>query len=230
VKQPVRALADGALLLAALGTAGLALSSYIAPRTTGLELRTVKNAASYYQSGHRIGPQGAPYTFVVWTDYQCPACARLEREIAKARLALNDSVAVIYHNFPLSTIHPAAMTAAIAAECAYQQHRFAEMHAALFASQLDPTTTDWTAIAVQASIPDRNAFKRCLAGDVVHHTVERDAESARRLHLGGTPSVLLGNQLQLGGMPAEELVRRVRHAADWGYRTGVASPPGLHGN
>ena len=82
-----------------------------------------------------LGPEDAPITIVVFSDFECPFCAQavpivkqmLEENPGKIRFVLRD--------FPLEQIHPNAFKAAKAANCAGDQGKYWEMHDLLFANQ-----------------------------------------------------------------------------------------------
>jgi protein-disulfide isomerase len=77
---------------------------------------------------HVRGPEGARLV-VVYGDYECPYCAALDLQLARAPLR------VAFRHFPVSSAHPRAQPAACAAEAAAAQGAFWEMHDALFADQ-----------------------------------------------------------------------------------------------
>jgi protein-disulfide isomerase len=81
------------------------------------------------------GPADAPITIVEFSDYQCPFCARSEPLVKEALAAYPTQARVVFKHFPLTSIHPNAMPAALAAAAAQQQGKFWEMHEKLFANQ-----------------------------------------------------------------------------------------------
>src|SRR5512142_2343945 len=72
------------------------------------------------------GPADAWVTIVEFGDYQCPYCGASEptlREVDAQRPGLR----WVWKDFPLPQ-HPRALPTAIAAQCAYSQGHFWEMH------------------------------------------------------------------------------------------------------
>src|SRR5262249_16271947 len=82
---------------------------------------------------HVRGAASAKVTIIEYSDFQCPFSARLHPSLK--RLGGSSRIRWIYRNFPLSSIHPRAEDAALAAECAGEQGRFWEYADALFDAQ-----------------------------------------------------------------------------------------------
>lgn len=84
-----------------------------------------------------LGQESAPVTWVEFSDYQCPFCARLYTQ-AEAQVKTNyidtGKLKLYFRDFPLS-FHPQALPAAVAASCANEQGKYWEMHGKLFNGQ-----------------------------------------------------------------------------------------------
>jgi cyclophilin family peptidyl-prolyl cis-trans isomerase/protein-disulfide isomerase len=81
------------------------------------------------------GPADAIATFIVYTDLQCPYCSQADpifNEVLKARPG---DVRLVFRHWPLASIHPNAVKAAIAAEAAGKQGKFFAMTELLFTNQ-----------------------------------------------------------------------------------------------
>jgi protein-disulfide isomerase len=177
--------------------------------------RTVTLWRDFSQSGHWMGPERAPVTVVVFSDFQCPYCALLMHRLGVLRAKYPQDVAVVYRHFPLA-VHQYSMAAARASECAASQGRFEAFHNALFASQEAIGRVPWTHFALTAGVRDTTAFSRCTVSDSALLVVARDSAAAKRLGVEGTP-VLLINQTRLeGAQPLDTLevyVARILHSA-----------------
>jgi hypothetical protein len=89
------------------------------------------------------GDPKAPVVIIEYSDYQCPFCAKSERETLPEldqKYIGTGQVQLAFRHHPLSRLHPFATQAAEAAVCAGRLGKFWEMHAALFA---DPKQLDW---------------------------------------------------------------------------------------
>ena len=85
-----------------------------------------------------IGNPDAPITIVEFSDFQCPFCARFHTQTLPLLLEEyieQDKVKIVFRDFPIQSIHPNALPASIAAECANDQNKFREMHDVLFEKQ-----------------------------------------------------------------------------------------------
>ncbi len=139
------------------------------------------------------GQRTAKAAIVEFTDLQCPYCGLFARETLPRVLREDvDTGKVLFalREFPLESIHPFALHAADALECAGLQGRFWEMHDALFADQ---SHLDDTSLARQADALGINGarFQACLNGRV-SDKVRLDTSSGRAVGVSGTPTFFIG--------------------------------------
>src|SRR3954447_7553727 len=107
-----------------------------APAAAGSQSVTPKKPVAVSTAGRPSrGPADAKVTLVEFVDYQCPFCGQLERD-TMPQIVKNygNRIRIVSRQFPLS-IHPYAMGAALAMECAYQQGKFWPLHDQLFHHQ-----------------------------------------------------------------------------------------------
>ncbi|HET7631547.1 MAG TPA: thioredoxin domain-containing protein [Gemmatimonadaceae bacterium] len=143
--------------------------------------------------GHVLGVASAPIQAIEFSDLQCPFCARFSAVLDSFLAEHHDSVSVIYRHFPLTTIHPMAYAAAMAAECAGAQGMFGSMVHALFSHQRDFGSKLWIPLAALAGIRDSGEFGRCMRDSSFASAIHRDMEAGRAVGVAGTPSLVLGN-------------------------------------
>jgi protein-disulfide isomerase len=140
-----------------------------------------------------LGDRGAKLAVVEFADYQCPYCGTFARETfpqLKDEFMDKGQVAYAFINVPLEGIHPLARRAAVAAECAGEQHQFVQMHGLLFGDQARLKESDLIARADALGL-DRSRFDMCMAAES-SGVVERDAALARRVNVSGTPVFFIG--------------------------------------
>ena len=83
------------------------------------------------------GDPNAPLTIVLFTDFECPFCGRMNDTFAQLKKEFEGKLRIVFVNLPLK-FHNLAVPAAKAALAAGRQERFWEMHDRLFAEQ-----TEW---------------------------------------------------------------------------------------
>jgi protein-disulfide isomerase len=144
------------------------------------------------------GPfKGAPdarVTLVEFTDYQCPFCARHQRETVprlQEAYIKTGKLKYVVRDFPLESIHPAAVKAAEAPHCASEGGKYWEMHDRLFANPKTLAPSDLVAYA-QALGLDSEAFKRCLESGKYATRVRQAQGEGERAGVRGTPVFFLG--------------------------------------
>jgi protein-disulfide isomerase len=120
-------------------------------------------------------------------------------------------LAVVYRNFPLTSIHPNALPAAIAAECAGQQGRFDEYASLLFSKQDSLGALSWETLARRARVPDGGAFRQCRAA-AVSAGVARDTLVGAHIGITGTPAVVVGGKMAVGAIPIDTLEKWIADA------------------
>jgi len=202
------------LSICAAAAVGIALMKQDGAPSQGpaLTSSSVAEWTKYASRGFRLGSPSSPVQIVVFADYQCPACRYFDG-VLDSLVALHPSgVTVTYRHHPIPAVHPAALGAAIAAECAAQQDAFQSYSRALFQDQVDIGIRSFESYAEQANVADLDAFSRCVDSDVPRDAVEADIEAAAELGLNSTPSFLVNDRLWRSAIPLRDLDRLVRAA------------------
>jgi protein-disulfide isomerase len=83
---------------------------------------------------HILGPSDAPVTLEMFSDFQCPQCARSDPTVKKLKSEFGDKLRIVFRHFPMEK-HQNAILAACAGEAAARQNRFWEMADALYRTQ-----------------------------------------------------------------------------------------------
>ncbi len=74
-----------------------------------------------------IGNPDAPITIIEFSDFQCPFCARFHIQTLPTLMEEyieKGTVKLVFRDFPIQSIHPNAVPASVAAECANEQDKF----------------------------------------------------------------------------------------------------------
>jgi protein-disulfide isomerase len=152
-----------------------------------------------------LGPDGAPVTIVVFSDFQCPYCAGVGPLIGAARDAFKDKVRVVFKSFPLD-VHDLARPAAEAALSAHAQGRFWAMHDALFAARGGKALTrEAIAAAAKAAGVDGARIEADIRAEAHRAQIDRDLSLGAELDVHGTPTLFVNGRKLAGAPTAEQL-------------------------
>jgi protein-disulfide isomerase len=184
--------------------------SFVSPSTAAAAAGPVEVSAwkGFATGQMQFGPANAPVTITEFSDFECPACRRLYRTLEKVREKYPNDVRIVYRNYPLNELHPNARAAAIAAECATDQGRFAEYYRYLFVHQDSLAVTDWVNAAASVGVRDTAAFRGCLTSPEITRRLEVDSLAAAKLDIGGTPLVLV-NAWKHPGAPGQAALEKL---------------------
>ena len=153
-----------------------------------------------------IGNPDAPITIIEFSDFQCPFCARFHTQTLPFILEEyieQGKVKLVFRDFPIQSIHPNALPASIAAECANEQDKFREMHDMLFEKQNEWNkleTADTLSLFSQYASNmqlDQNTFDSCLTNGKYIEEIKNDLNDGREYGVSGTPGFFVGND-QIG--------------------------------
>jgi len=149
------------------------------------------------------GPGDARVVVVEYADFQCPSCRQLDQTI-RAIAPNYPEVRFVFKDFPLTQIHPWAMTAAIAGRCAYAQRpeAFWKLHDLVFDNQeiISPENV-WQKMIEFAGPAelDPQAFRNCMAGQKPPEAVLASIKEGQTLKIANTPTVFVNGRRLVGG-------------------------------
>jgi protein-disulfide isomerase len=166
------------------------------------------------------GPEHAPVTLVVFSEFQCPFCLQVTPTLKQLEETYKDRVRFVWKHLPLTSIHAYAMGAAIAAEAARNQGKFWEYHDKLFANQERIAPEDLKRYAQELSL-DTSRFEKDLDDPGLKEKVLSDMAQATSLSVKSTPSVFINGRLVKGAMPYETYATIIDH--ELAKRTARAS-------
>lgn len=155
-------------------------------------------------TGPAKGHVDAPVTIVEFADFQCPYCRNVEASVRSIVASHSDTVRLVFRNLPLPSLHPDAMTAALAGVCADRQGKFWPMHDAMFDDQTALGAAGLKTTALRLGL-DLDGFSACLGDPNSRAAVERDTRAAGELNLNGTPYFFINGRPLFGDLPADQI-------------------------
>ena len=167
---------------------------------------------------HLSGSSSAQVVLIEYLDLQCPACRLYHGILEELKQQFADDLLIVSRHLPLTSFHPNALEAAIAAEAAGRQGSFDEMVDLLFERQ-----NDWESLADPTSFfeslagelgLDTTQFAADMADPTLEARVQRDADVAAQLGLTGTPSVFINGAQALVTSSVEAAAEQVQSALD----------------
>ena len=154
---------------------------------------------------HVQGLPGAEVELVEYGDYQCPHCKAAFPVVKLIQNRFGDRLCFAFRHFPLFQMHPHAMGAAEAAECAGAQGRFWRMHDLLFENSPRLEAPNLIGFAAELGL-DRQHFRNDFAKHRFRPRVRHDIESGIRSGVQGTPAFFINGVRHMGGYDFEGLL------------------------
>jgi protein-disulfide isomerase len=149
------------------------------------------------------GPADAPITIIEFSDFQCPYCRQWYAEVLLPLFEMYPGkIRFVYRDFPLTSIHPEAMPAAIAADCAGEQGKYYEYHNRLFEAQYGLGTDAYAKYAADLGL-DSEQFATCVESGKYRDEVTADQAWAANLGVQSTPTFFLNGIPLVGAQPLE---------------------------
>jgi serine/threonine protein kinase/protein-disulfide isomerase len=138
-----------------------------------------------------LGPIRAPITIVEFGDFQCEDCRFWFFEIyPRLEGAYGEVIRLVFRDFPQEWIHPEALPAALAANCALEQERYWEYHERLLSWEHELGLPGYYIYAEQLQM-GLDAFSFCFESGRFQEEIQRDLESADRLGVERAPTFFI---------------------------------------
>ena len=146
------------------------------------------------------GSREAPVTIVVFSEFQCPFCARVEPTLDQVKATYGpDKLRLVWKNQPLP-FHGNAKPAAEAAQVVFTlggSTAFFKFHDQAFKDQAHLEPANYRLWALAAGV-DGKAYDKALASHAADPKIDEDQALAKKVGANGTPSFRI-NGLELSG-------------------------------
>lgn len=143
---------------------------------------------------HVTGAEHAPVTLVEYGDFECPNCRQAQPAVKLLLERFAPRVRFAYRHFPLEDVHPHALAAALAAECAGGQGKFWAMHDLLFEHQLHLGAADLRAYAQRLGL-DMARFTAEMDDQIYLQRVREHLKSGTDSGVRGTPGFFINGTI-----------------------------------
>ncbi|MDP9000793.1 MAG: thioredoxin domain-containing protein [Myxococcota bacterium] len=158
------------------------------------------------------GKRDAPVTVVVYSDFQCPFCSRVEPTLDQVRQTYGpDKVRMVWKNNPLP-FHQNAKPAAEAAQGAFVMagnDGFWKFHDTAFKNQGSLSDDNYVKWAQEAGVKDIAAYKAGLASHKWADKVDKDLNDGKAAGVQGTPSFYVNGVFINGAQPFDNFKKTI---------------------
>lgn len=154
------------------------------------------------------GSETAKVTIVEFSDFQCPACSQAAKIVRQVEHQYAGRIRVAYKHMPLTSIHPFATGAAVAAEAARNQGKFWEFHDVLFANQSKLDAESLRGYAADLGL-DLARYDKDIADKTLIQRIGADVAEAQTLGLSFTPTFFVNGRFVRLTQGVEDFARAI---------------------
>lgn len=154
-----------------------------------------------------LGNANALVTMVVFSDFQCPFCSRVNPTLKALKSKYGDDLRIVFKHQPLSFHQRAEPAAQFASEAFKQQGHvgFWRAHDALFAQQRQLEDTDLAQLAGDLGLNVAQVM-RAIADHHHQQAIGADMGLAQDVGASGTPTMFVNGRKMVGAQPVENFV------------------------
>ncbi|MGO9994910.1 MAG: DsbA family protein [Steroidobacteraceae bacterium] len=146
----------------------------------------IQNTADQ-RPGRHVAVERSPIKVIQYGDFECTDCGKAAITVSLFRQRFGKYIQFAYRHFPLEALHPHAIPAAEAAECARAQGKFWTMHDLLFSNQDHLSLRNLYDYAEQADL-DMTRFTTDMDEEVHLPAIRRHVRNANAGLVRSTPT------------------------------------------
>ena len=157
-----------------------------------------------------LGSADAKVLMIEFGDYQCPSCCMFWKDVEprlKKDFVDTGKAKLVFRDFPIVQIHPEAMLAAMAADCAADQNKYWQYHDKVFREQYNKgddlvrfKAADLKKWAKDVGL-DPAKFDQCLDSEKYKNEVLKDKADGDAASVQGTPTFFINGHVIGGAQP-----------------------------
>lgn len=159
-----------------------------------------------------IGRRNAKVTVVMFSDFQCPACAGVHPVLENVVKEFGSDVRLVVRDFPLEKLHKHAFQAALAANAARKQDKFFEYIDLLYNNQDALDKASLIGYAERLGLDPRR-FERDMSDPENAERVRKDIDAGKGYGVHGTPSIFVNGYL-VRTLSADSFRKAIRRALE----------------
>lgn len=133
-------------------------------------------------------------TLIEYSDYECPFCIRHFTQTMpeiESKWIQTGKLRYVFRDFPIDSLHPAAIRGHEATRCANEQGKFWELHTKMFSPPGSHVPEQIEARAAEAGLA-MAPFQNCVTSGKFNADIQKSVQSAVELGANGTPAFFVG--------------------------------------
>jgi len=157
-----------------------------------------------------LGNPDAKVLIIEFGDYQCPSCRMFWHDVEprlKKDYIDTGKAKLVFRDFPIVQIHPEALLASMAVDCAGEQNKYWEYHDKVFREQYNKgddlvrfKAADLKKWAKDTKL-DQATFDQCLDSEKYKSEVLKDKADGDAVSVQGTPTFFINGRVIGGAQP-----------------------------
>ncbi len=157
------------------------------------------------------GYPSAPIELLMYGDFQCEFCGDVYVVIKLLQEYLGDDLKFVFRHYPLLTLHPLSLDAAVACEAAASQGMFWAMYDKIYANQRYLVRSSFSRFAEEIGL-QINKFENSREHKKLIRKVIGDFESGVKSGVDGTPTFFINGRRYNGFEDFQSLFKTCSYA------------------
>lgn len=139
-----------------------------------------------------VGTPEAPVKIIAFIDFECPYSQKSYPIFKQVMEQYEGAAQIVFKHFPIESIHPNAVNAALASTCVQEQGKFWEYYDILFQEKkLDETSLLEAAERVGVNM---EKLQECLSSQKYKKDIGEDLQDGIDVGVRGTPTFIIDNK------------------------------------
>lgn len=155
-----------------------------------------------------FGPNDAKINIVMFSDYECSYCQKVENILNSVIADYQDKARIIWKDYPDNNTASLSWQASVAARCAWEQGKFWEYHDLLFSNSNSLNPNLFLSLASELNL-DKSAFGICLENKNISQLIYNNVMEAQALDIIGVPFIFVNDKEIMGDVSIEDLKKIV---------------------